>query len=349
MIDRKKTKKIKLGNLYIGGDAPITIQSMTNTDTKNVAATVEQIKELEKAGCEIVRIAVPNIKAAKIIHQIKANIDIPLIADIHFDYRLALESINQGVDGLRLNPGNIKRADKLTAIVEEARKKELPIRIGVNAGSVDREKYPLLSPESLVDSALAHIKILEDLNYYNIKVSLKAHDVPMTIASYQLMSTKKDYPLHLGVTEAGTMFRGTIKSSIGIGSLLAMGIGDTFRVSLTANPVEEIRVAKQILESLHIRNDLIEMISCPTCGRCEVDLIDITEKVEEKIGNMEKKMKVAVMGCIVNGPGESKGADIGIAGGKGTGILFKKGQEIRKLNEHEFVDVLVDEVKKFKE
>lgn len=347
MIIRKKTQKIKLGHLYVGGDAPITIQSMTNTDTKNVSATVDQIKELEKAGCDIIRVAVPNLKAAEVIHQIKENISIPLIADIHFDYRLALESIRQGVDGLRLNPGNIQQRDKVETIVQAAKEKDLPIRIGVNGGSVDRDKYPVLNAESLVASALDHIKILEDLNYYNIKVSIKAADVPMTIESYQLMSEKRNYPLHLGVTEAGTMFRGTIKSSIGIGALLAMGIGDTFRVSLTADPVEEIRVGKQILESLNIRRNAIELISCPTCGRCEIDLIGIAEQVEKEIGHLEKPLKVAVMGCVVNGPGESKGADIGIAGGKGMGILFKHGEKVKRLKEEELVKVLVDEVRNF--
>ncbi len=347
LIHRKQTRKIKLGNIYIGGDAPISIQSMTTTDTKNVSATVQQIKELEEVGCDIVRIAVPNMKAAKVVHQIKENIKIPLIADIHFDYRLALESINQGVDGLRLNPGNIQRRDKVAAIVEEARKKDLPIRIGVNGGSVDREKYPILSPESLVDSALEHIKILEELNYYNIKVSLKATDVPMTIASYQLMSQKRDYPLHLGVTEAGTKFTGSIKSSIGIGALLALGIGDTFRVSLTAPPTEEIKVGKEILKSLHIIDEGIECISCPTCGRCEIDVIGITEKVESEIAKLNKKVKVAVMGCIVNGPGESKDADIGISGGKGIGVLFKNGVEVKRIPEKDLVEVLVTEVRNF--
>ncbi|MDH4129320.1 MAG: flavodoxin-dependent (E)-4-hydroxy-3-methylbut-2-enyl-diphosphate synthase [Spirochaetota bacterium] len=347
-INRKKTKKIKLGNMYIGGDAAISIQSMTNTDTRKVTSTVDQIKMLEKAGCEIIRIAVPNMKAAKVIHQIKQNINIPLIADIHFDYRLALEAIKQGADGLRLNPGNIQRSDKVSAIVEEAKKNDIPIRIGVNAGSVDRTKYPILNPESLVNSALEHINILEALNYYNIKVSIKATDVPMTIESYKLMSEKRDYPLHLGVTEAGTLFRGTIKSSIGIGSLLAMGIGDTFRVSLTADPVEEIKVGKQILESLNIRNDTINLVSCPTCGRCEIDIIGITQKVENQIGHLNKKIKVAVMGCIVNGPGESKDADIGIAGGKGIAVLFKNGKEIRRVKEEDLIDVLIDEVQNYK-
>ena len=325
MITRKKTRKIKLGNRFIGGDAPISIQSMTNTDTKNVSATVEQIKELEQAGCQIVRIAVPNMKAARVVHQIKENISIPLIADIHFDYRLALESLNQGVDGLRLNPGNIKRRDKVAAIVEEAKKKDIPIRIGVNGGSIDREKYSVVDAESLVASAIDHIRILEELDYHNIKVSLKATDVPMTIASYQLMSEKRDYPLHLGITEAGTAFKGSIKSSVGIGALLAMGIGDTLRVSLTAPPVEEIRVAQEILKSLHLMDEGIDCISCPTCGRCEIDIIGITEQVEKEIANIDKKMKVAVMGCIVNGPGESKDADIGICGGKGIGVFGRTG------------------------
>lgn len=348
MINRRKTRKIKLGHLFIGGDAPISIQSMTNTDTKNVTATVDQIKELEKVGCDIVRIAVPNIKAAKVIHQIMNNITIPLIADIHFDYRLALEAINQGIDGLRLNPGNIQRRDKVIMIVEEAKKKNLPIRIGVNGGSIDRSKYPKMTPESLVDSALEHIKILENLNYHNIKVSLKATDVLMTIASYQLMSEKRDYPLHLGVTEAGTMFSGSIKSSIGIGALLAMGIGDTLRVSLTAIPTEEIRVAKEILKSLHIREEGVECISCPTCGRCEIDVIGITERVEKEIALIDKNVKLAIMGCIVNGPGESKEADIGIAGGKGIGILYKHGKEVRKVKEEDMVEVLLNEVRNFK-
>ena len=335
--------------MFIGGDAPISIQSMTNTDSKNASATLDQIKDLVAAGCEIVRVAVPNMKAAREMHKIVEHSEIPVIADIHFDYRLALEAIKQGVHGLRLNPGNIQRQDKVAAIVEEARKAELPIRIGVNGGSINRDKYSVVCPESLVDSALEHIKMLEELNYYNIKVSLKATDVPMTIASYQKMSELRDYPLHLGVTEAGTMFAGSIKSSIGIGALLAMGIGDTLRVSLTASPVEEMRVAKEILKSLRIREEGIECISCPTCGRCEIDVIGITEKVEQAIGKYNKKMKVAVMGCIVNGPGESKDADIGISGGRGIGVLFKNGQEVRRVKEEELVDVLISEVRDFKE
>ncbi len=347
LIKRRPTRKIRLGGIHIGGGAPITIQSMTTTDTNNVTATVDQIKELEAVGCDIIRIAVPNMKSAKVIHKIKENIKIPLIADIHFDYRLALEAIHQGVDGLRLNPGNIERRDKVTAIVQEAKQKDIPIRIGVNGGSINREKYPDLSPESLVDSAVEHIKILEDLEYYNIKVSLKAADVLMTIASYQLMLEKRDYPLHLGVTEAGTQFAGSIKSSIGIGALLAMGIGDTFRVSLTALPTEEIRVGKEMLKSLNIRNDGVECISCPTCGRCEIDVIGITEEIEQKIAHLDKKVKVAVMGCIVNGPGESKEADIGISGGKGVGILFKNGKEVRRIKEEDMVAVVVEEVRNY--
>lgn len=348
IIKRKKTRKIKLGNLYIGGDAPITIQSMTNTDTKDFAATIDQIKDLENAGCDIVRIAIPNLNASKVVHKIVENTTVPLIADIHFDYRLALEAIKQGIDGLRLNPGNIEQRDKVEAIVKEAKANDIPIRIGVNGGSINRDKYSQVTPEALVDSAIEHIKILEELDYYNIKVSLKATDVPMTIAAYQMMSEQRDYPLHLGVTEAGTMFSGSIKSAIGIGALFAMGIGDTFRVSLTAPPVEEIRVAKEILKSLHIRDEGIDCISCPTCGRCQIDVIGITEKVEKEIANMDKKMKVAVMGCIVNGPGEAKDADIGISGGRGFGVLFKKGVEIKRVKEEEMVDVLIEEVRNYK-
>ena len=325
----------------------MSVQSMTTTDTRDVEGTVKQIKELEEVGCEIIRIAVPNMKCASVVDKIKENINIPLIADVHFDYRLALEVIRRGVDGLRLNPGNIKNQDKVTAIVKEARKKELPIRIGVNGGSIDRAKYSVVSAENLVESALGHIKILEDLNYQNIKISLKATDVPMTIESYRLMSERKDYPLHLGVTEAGTKFVGSIKSSIGIGALLSMGIGDTIRVSLTADSKEEIRVAKEILKSLHLRDEGIDCISCPTCGRCDIDVIGITEVVEKEMEKIDKKLKVAVMGCIVNGPGESRDADIGISGGKGVGVLFKKGKEVCRVKEEEIVDVLLEEVRKF--
>jgi len=343
MFERKKTRVIKVGNVPIGGDNPIVIQSMTNTDTCDVNRTVEQIRELTIAGCEIIRVAVPDFEAAAAIKHIKKSISIPLIADIHFDYRLALASIESGVDGLRLNPGNIGDYQNVIKVVEAAKERKIPIRIGVNSGSLSKEKIAKygVNARSIVESALEHVAILEKANYHEMKISVKASSVPLTLESYRLLSEKVDYPLHLGITEAGTEFCGTIRSSIGIGTLLAEGIGDTIRVSLTANPIEEVKVAKEILKSLNLRKGL-KIISCPTCGRTEIDLISITKEVEKKLQKFEDyDLTVAVMGCVVNGPGEAREADFGIAGGKKEGLIFKKGKIIQKVPEQQLVDKLV--------
>lgn len=347
MIRRKETRKIKLGNVFIGGDSPVSIQSMCNTKTTDIPATINQIKELELAGCEIVRVAVPDIESARAIREIKKCISIPLIADIHFDYKLAVESILSGVDGLRLNPGNIGSEERVKKVIDVAKDRDIPIRIGVNSGSIAKHilsKFGV-SAQGIVESALEHIAILEKYSYYNIKVSVKASSVPLTIESYRLLSQKVDYPLHLGVTESGTDFSGTIKSSIGIGTLLSEGIGDTIRVSLTANPVNEIAVAKQILKALNMRKGL-EVISCPTCGRTNIPLIDLAKDVEQRLKEFEHlDISVAVMGCEVNGPGEAKEADFGIAGGKNEGLIFKKGQIIKKVPADSLVDELINIIK----
>lgn len=347
-MERRISRKVKVGNVYVGGDSAVTIQSMTNTDTRDVFKTVAQIKELEEAGCEIVRCAVPDMEAAKAIKEIVKQINIPLVADIHFDYRLAIESIKNGVNALRINPGNIGSKERVSEVVKYAKEFNIPIRIGVNSGSLEKEileKYGVTS-EALVESALKHVRILEELDFHDIVISIKSSNVPQMIESYRLISDKVDYPLHLGVTEAGTKFRGTIKSSVGIGALLAQGIGDTIRVSLTDNPVEEIGVAKEILKSLGLRTEGIEFISCPTCGRTSIDLINIAKEVEDRLSKMNKKIKIAIMGCAVNGPGEAREADIGIAGGKGEGLIFKKGEIVRKVKEENLIDALIEEVNK---
>jgi (E)-4-hydroxy-3-methylbut-2-enyl-diphosphate synthase len=347
MINRKKTRKIKVGDVYIGGDAPISVQSMTNTPTSDVGKTLRQMQELKEAGCDIVRAAISSFEDAKAIKEIKKQIDIPIIADIQFDYRLAIESIRQGVDGLRINPGNIGSHEKVREVVNACKSENISIRIGVNSGSIKREfleKYNGVNENSMVESALEQIGLLEDMNFEDIKISLKASSVPLTISSYALMSEKCDYPLHLGVTEAGTPWRGTIKSSIGIGTLLAMGIGDTIRVSLTGDPVDEVKVGKEILKSLGLRNDGIEFISCPTCSRTHIDLIGIAQEAERRLEHIKKPIKVAVMGCAVNGPGEAREADIGIAGGNGEGLIFKKGVIIRKVPEEKLLEELMKEI-----
>lgn len=342
MINRKKTKEISVGNIKIGNFNPISIQSMTNTKTDNITQTVEQIFALEMVGCDIIRVAVPDEAVAFALPKIIEQINIPLIADIHFDYRLALLAIENGVHGLRLNPGNIGSSDKIRKVVTAAKERKIPIRIGVNSGSLEKsklEKYGV-TPQAIVESALDHVRILEKENFYDIKISVKGSSVPLTIDSYRLLSSKVDYPLHLGVTEAGTEFQGTIKSSIGIGTLLAEGIGDTIRVSLTSSPLEEIKVAKSILRSLHIRKGL-EIISCPTCGRTNIDLIGLTKQVEKELQDFEnEEMTVAVMGCVVNGPGEAREADYGIAGGIEEGLIFKKGKIIAKVEESKLVSQL---------
>ncbi len=346
---RRDTKGIKVGPVAIGGGEPVSVQSMTNTDTRDSAATVQQIEQLARAGCEIVRVAVPDREAAEALKGIKEQIAIPLIADIHFDHRLALLALENGVDALRINPGNIGSAEKVKAVVDRAKAKGIPIRIGVNAGSLEKEllaKYGHPTPEAMVESALRHIDILEKLNFDLIKISLKASDVPLMLQAYRLLSQRVNYPLHVGVTEAGTVTSGTIKSSVGIGTLLAEGIGDTIRVSLTGHPVHEVRVGFEILKVLGLRQKGATLISCPTCGRCEINLIPIAEQVEAKLLEVDKPLKVAVMGCVVNGPGEAREADIGIAGGKGVGLLFKKGEVIRKVKEDELVQALLEELDK---
>ncbi|NCO83077.1 MAG: 4-hydroxy-3-methylbut-2-en-1-yl diphosphate synthase [Nitrospirae bacterium CG_4_10_14_3_um_filter_44_29] len=347
MATRKKTRTIYVGKAAVGGGHPISVQSMTKTDTRNVKATVKQIKALEKAGCEIIRLAVPDMDAAKALGRIKKSVGIPMIADIHFDWRLALEAIKQGIDGLRINPGNIGAKWKVKEVVLAAKDKKLPIRIGVNAGSLEKEllqKYRHPKPEALVESAEGHIRILEDMNFRDIKVSLKASNVPTTIEAYRLFSKKYNYPLHVGISEAGPPATGIIKSSVGIGILLSEGIGDTIRVSLTTDPAEEIRVAYGILKTLGIRKKGAEIISCPTCGRCNIDLRGLAKKVEARLRNVKTPVTVAVMGCVVNGPGEAREADFGIAGGKGRGILFKKGKLIKQMKEEELLDALLEAI-----
>ncbi|HCZ11813.1 MAG TPA: 4-hydroxy-3-methylbut-2-en-1-yl diphosphate synthase [Nitrospiraceae bacterium] len=345
MIERRETRQIRVGNVAVGGGNPISVQSMTKTDTRDVNATVNQILALESAGCEIIRLAVPDIDAAQALGPIKKAVNIPVISDIHFDWRLALEAIKQGVDGLRLNPGNIGAEWKVKEVVIAAKEKNIPIRIGVNAGSLEKElleKYGHPTPEALVESAEGHIKILEDLDFHNIKVSLKASNVMRTVDAYRLFSKKHDYPLHIGISEAGPPFTGMIKSAVGLGVLLSDGIGDTMRVSLTAEPEEEIRVAYEILKSLGIRRRGPELISCPTCGRCQVDLRPLAQKVEDLLRNVSKPISVAVMGCVVNGPGEAREADFGIAGGKDMGLVFKKGKVVKKVKEEELLDALIE-------
>ena len=348
-MQRRKTKKIYVKDITIGGDSPIVIQSMTNTKTSDAKATIAQIKALEKAGCELVRVSVPNNESAQAIGEIISNVNIPVVADIHFDYKLALESIKNGVHGLRINPGNIGNEEKVIQVVNEAKKRNIKIRIGVNAGSLEKDLLDSMgrTPEAMVESAFRHIKILEKYDFYNTAVSLKASDIETTIKAYELFSRKSDYPLHLGITEAGTLKAGTIKSSIGIGYMLLNGIGDTIRVSLTADPVEEIYVAKEILKSIGLDNESIRIISCPTCARTDIDIIGLAEKVEKATANIKKNISVAIMGCAVNGPGEARDADLGIAGGKSEALLFKKGQIIRKVDEASIIEVLLEEIDKF--
>lgn len=343
---RHQTRQISLGPLKIGGNAPVSIQSMCNTDTRDVAATLAQIAALQTAGCEVVRCAVPDHAAAQALGEIRKGIEIPLIADIHFDYRLALTAIDQGVDGLRLNPGNIGETWKVSEVVQACADRRVPIRIGVNAGSLESEllkKYGHPTAAAMVESALGHIRILEDLGYEEIKVSLKASDIRRTVDAYRLLAQEVDYPLHIGITEAGTTWSGTIKSAIGIGTLLYDGIGDTLRVSLTGDPVEEVRVGWEILKSLKLRERGPVFISCPTCGRCQIDLIATAEEVERRLQNLPLSLTIAVMGCVVNGPGEAREADLGIAGGKGQGILFRQGEIVRKVPQAELADALVAE------
>lgn len=344
---RRPTRQIHVGKVAIGGGAPISVQSMTNTKTTDTEATVAQIRALQAAGCDIVRLAVPNMEAAKNLGNILRQVTVPLVADIHFDYKLALEAIHQGIHALRLNPGNIGGEEKVRAVVEAAKEAGIPIRIGVNAGSLDKKilkKYGGVTPEALVESAMEHVRILEALDFHDMKISLKAHDVPLTIAAYRLMSQTVDYPLHLGITEAGTVNTGIIKSAVGIGALLAEGIGDTFRISLTGDPVVEVRVANEILKSLGLKEYGPTLVACPTCGRTSIDLPAIAAQVEEKLRDIEEPIEVAVMGCVVNGPGEARGADVGIAGGNGEGLIFRKGEIVRKVPEADLVNELFQEI-----
>ncbi len=343
-MNRRKTRKIYIGKVPVGGDAPISIQSMTSTPTKDVKKTVREIIRLENAGCEIVRVGVPDIESARAIADIKKEVSIPVVADIHFDHRLALESIKAGVDGLRINPGNIKDKDKVKEIVYACKDRGIPIRIGVNSGSIDRNVYPVATPEALVDSAWRHIRILEELDFKDIKVSLKASDVSTMIDAYRLFASQCDYPLHLGVTEAGTFRESVVKSSIGIGSLLKDGIGDTLRVSITGDVVLEVEVAKLILRSLGLRKEGIEIVSCPTCARKEFDVEKVSEELYQKMKDIKKYLKVAVMGCVVNGPGEAMDADIGVAVGKRDAVLFKRGKIERKIKKNSILKELLKEI-----
>ncbi|AST59028.1 4-hydroxy-3-methylbut-2-en-1-yl diphosphate synthase [Thermoanaerobacterium thermosaccharolyticum] len=344
---RKKTKEVRIGNIYIGGNNPIAVQSMTNTDTKDIKKTVNQIRDLQNAGCDIVRVAVLDFEAANAIKEIKKEINIPIVADIHFNYRLAIEAIKNGANKIRINPGNIGGEDKLKLVADAAKDSGIPIRVGVNSGSLEKDilnKYGGVTAEGIVESALKSVSLLEKCGFYDIVISLKTSNVPLTIESYKLISEKVNYPLHVGVTEAGTSCSGTIKSSIGIGTLLYMGIGDTIRVSLTGNPLEEVKVGKQILKSLGLSKGGVEIISCPTCGRTKINLIDLAKKVENATASIKEDIKIAVMGCAVNGPGEAKEADIGIAGGAGEGLIFKHGKVLKKVPEDRLFDEFMKEL-----
>ena len=343
------TKKLFVGGVAVGGGAPVSIQSMCNTKTDDVASTVAQIKRLAQAGCEIIRVAIPDMAAAEAVDQIKAQIDVPLIADIHFNHKLALEVARRGIDAIRINPGNIGAEENVKAVADICREKNIPIRIGVNGGSLEKDlraKYGGVTAEALVESAMGHVKLLNRYDFDDICISVKCSDVPLTMAAYRLLSEQTDYPLHLGVTEAGTPSMGMVKSAMGIGGLLCMGIGDTIRVTLTADPVEEVYAAKKILKAAGLRSEGVNLIACPTCGRTRIDLIPIAEEVERRLMDCDKNITVAVMGCIVNGPGEASAADIGIAGGKGEGLLFRKGEPLYKVPEERLVDALMDEIEK---
>lgn len=349
MLKRRNARVVQIGSVSIGGSYPVAVQSMTNTKTEDIEATVKQIYQLTAAGCEIIRCAVPTLEAAKALKTIKAKIHIPLVADIHFDYRLALEAINSGVDALRLNPGNIGGRDRVEAVVKAAKEHRVPIRIGVNAGSLPKDllaKYGHPTAQGLVEAAWRHIRILEEMDFRDIVISLKAHDVPLTLEAYRLMAQECDYPLHVGITEAGTLHTGLIKSAVGIGTLLAEGIGDTIRVSLTGDPLPEIDAGFEILKSLGLREYGPTLISCPTCGRISVCLDNMASQVEAKLRDIKEPISVAVMGCVVNGPGEAREADVGIAGGKNEGLIFRKGEIIRKVPEDQLVDQLMLEIQK---
>ena len=346
-MNRKTTKTVQIGNVRIGGGAPVAIQSMTNTKTEDVEATVRQIRALTEAGCEIVRCAVPTMEAAEALREIRRQITIPLVADIHFDYRLALKAIESGVDKVRINPGNIGSRERVRAVADAARERGIPIRIGVNSGSLEKpllEKYGGVTAEALVESALSQAAVLEEMQFTDIVISIKASDVPLCVEAYELLSQRTDYPLHIGITEAGTPYEGTIKSAVGLGILLHEGIGDTLRVSLTGDPVEEIRAGRAILRAAGLRKGGIEVVSCPTCGRTQIDLIGLAEQVNDMVRDMPLDLKVAVMGCVVNGPGEAREADIGIAGGIGEGLLIRHGEVIRKVPEDQLLEALREEL-----
>ncbi len=348
LYTREQTRAVKVGNLIIGGNASVSVQSMTNTDTKNVPATIAQIKSMEKEGCELVRVAVPDLESCHSLPLIKKEINIPLVADIHFDYKLALKSMESGVDGLRINPGNIKDIEKIKSIIRSAKEKNLPIRFGINSGSLDNnilKKYKKVTPQALMESVNNIIAILEEVDYHNVIFSIKSTNVIDTIDANIMFSSKYSYPLHLGITEAGPPFSGIIKSSVGIGILLHQGIGNTIRVSLTDDPVEEIKVGYEILKALHLRQRGPNLISCPTCARCKVDLKEIVKKVEKNVFNINKTITIAVMGCMVNGPGEARDADIGIAYHKKTAILFKRGKIIGKFSDKIIINRLLEEIK----
>lgn len=346
-MKRNNTKVVNIGNVKIGGGNPIAIQSMTNTKTENVAETLSQIKALEKAGCDIIRVAVPTPEAAKAIKEIKSQINIPIVADIHFDYRLAIMSIENGADKIRINPGNIASPEKVQSIVNAAKERNIPIRVGVNSGSLEKnliEKYGAVTAKGLVESALLKVRLIEDMGYDNLVISIKSSDVLMCVEAYKLIADETNHPLHVGITEAGTLLAGNIKSAIGLGLILNEGIGDTIRVSLTGDPVEEIKSAKIILKTLGLRTGQIEVVSCPTCGRTQIDLIKLANQVEEMVAEIPLDIKVAVMGCVVNGPGEAREADIGIAGGCGEGLIIKKGKVIKKVKEDELLKTLKQEL-----
>ncbi len=348
-ITRKKTKALYIGSVKVGGNAPVSVQSMTKTDTADTAATIGHIRQLSDAGCQIIRVAVADKTAAYSLGEIKKQIDIPLIADIHFDYRLALIALEQGVDGLRINPGNIGAADRVGSIAALAKERKIPIRVGINAGSLEKDiraKYNRPTAEALVESALRNIRLLEKFGFCDIKVSLKASDVTTTIDAYRLISQQTDYPLHVGITEAGTKFSGAIKSAVGIGILLYEGIGDTIRVSLTSHPLDEVIAAYNILRSLGLYKGGVQVISCPTCGRCRIDVINLAQAVELSLSHIKTPLKIAVMGCAVNGPGEAKEADLGIAGGRGEALLFRQGEIIAKVPEDKLLDTLIREAEK---
>lgn len=347
-INRRPTRRVMVGNVAIGGGAPVSIQSMTNTRTSDIEATVAQIEALENAGCEIVRCAVPDIESAEALREIKRRIGIPLVADVHFDHRLALKAIENGADKIRINPGNIGSAEKVREVAREASARGIPMRVGVNGGSLEKallEKYGHVCAEALVESAMGHISLLEDMDFHDIVISIKTSDVAMSYCAYSMLSEMTDHPLHIGVTEAGTVYRGTVRSAVGIGALLLSGIGDTLRVSLTGDPTLEIRAAKEILRACGMYDRGIEFISCPTCGRTQIDLIDIASRVEAALEGIETPLRVAVMGCAVNGPGEAREADVGIAGGKNSAVLFRKGRIVKKLSGEDIVEELVKAVK----